>query len=185
MALVHRRMIRATCFRIVKLLLTLWTHSGTDPVRRSAACQGRRHRSSWWKGVQTEEATACPHRTDWNTHTNLGRPYTVCGPAFFFLFRFLSLSLSISLLCLPLVLFFAPSEKWSVLKHVLNITIFTFSCFKKAAKGVVCGVYFSSFFSWKGLGRGLGSVWNFKPFMLICFMILQGTVFTLRVQHLD
>lgn len=100
-----------------------------------------------WNCAQTEEATACPRRTDWNTHTNLGRPYIVCGPVFLLSFFNFFFSLSASLLCPPFFYLSLPLpawEKWSVLKHVLNITIFTFSCFKKAAKGgsVWCVFFF-------------------------------------------
>lgn len=44
--------------------------------------------------------------------------------------------------------------------------------FQEGCKGGVCGVDFSFlfFFQWKGLGPGLGSVWNFKPFS--CLFVL-------------
>lgn len=78
-----------------------------------------------------------------------------------------------SLLLLSLSLFLPAWENRSVLKHVLNITIFTFSCFKKAAKGE-CVVWiflsFLFFLQWKGLSPGLGAVWNFKPFS--CLFVL-------------
>lgn len=103
---------------------------------------------SWWSCVQTEEAAASPHRTGWNTHTT-GEAFSRVWASFFFssLF-FISFSLSV---CFSLVFLsvLAPlGEKRSVLKHVLNITIFTFSCFKQAAEGgsvSVCVVWIFPF----------------------------------------
>lgn len=149
MVLAHRRTIRAMCFRIVKLLLTLRTHSGTDPVRRSAACQGRRHQLRALGGTVCKQRKPQPvHIAQTGTHTQIWGGLISCvGQLFFYFFFshfFFSLSRLLSCVFPSFFLSFAPSEKRSVLKHVLNITIFTFSCFKKAAKGgsVWCVFFF-------------------------------------------
>lgn len=112
------------------------------------------------------------HRVE-HTH-NSGEAFYRVWAAFFISFA-LRLTLSLSLSS-SLSLFLLPHawENWSVLKHVLNITIFTFSCFKKATKSE-CAVWIFLFFSFfggelKGLSLGLGSVWNFKPFS--CLFVL-------------
>lgn len=88
------------------------------------------------------EAAAGPHCTGWNIHT-MWKGLLSCVGHFFHLDSFPSDTLS--LLFSQLL----PSwEKRSVLKHVLNITIFIFSCFKKGAKWeCVLWICFSFFFS--------------------------------------
>lgn len=75
--------------------------------------------------MQTEEAAARPHRTH-----HQGGLQSCVGQ--FFIFSFLFLSLPASLF---FSLLYPLGEKRSVLKHVLNITIFTFSCFKQKGGG--------------------------------------------------
>lgn len=108
--------------------------------------------------VQTEEAAACPHRTDWNAHTNLGRPSIVCGPVFSLLL--LPVGFSLSSPCLRKLICFKTRAKY------YHIYIFLF---QESSTGGVYGVDLF-LFQWKGLRPGLGSVWNFKPFS--CLFVL-------------
>lgn len=127
------------CFPIVKLLLTLHTPSVTDPVPCEAVstgpellvelCANRGSRSLFTS-----------HRLE-HTHKS-GKAFYRVWATFFFFFPFFLLSATLFSPCsIP-----SPClrENWSFLKHVLNITIFTFSCFKIGSKGgSVCGVDFS------------------------------------------
>lgn len=105
--------------------------------------------SSFGGAVCKQRKPQLVHIAQAGTHTQPGRPSVVCGPVFFF-FPFFHFFFSLCLLLSPLFLsVLAPlGEKRSVLKHVLNITIFTFSCFKQAAEGgsvSVCVVWIFPF----------------------------------------